>query len=106
MDSATKEDRAHPENNFCNSFNPYISTDDQVYRGGIVAYTHNQKDRASLAMPHNDQALWHLINLGSGDMPAIDKPWDTLTCSMRFATCLADRLWVMLDRERARVGLR
>ena len=106
MDSATKEDRVHLENDFHNNFNPYISTDDQVYKGRITAYTRNQKDRASLAMPHNDRALWHLINLGAGDMLAIDKPWDASTRSMRFATCLADRLWVMLDRERARVGLR
>ena len=105
MESATKEDRAHPENDFRNEYNPYISTDDQVYKGGIVAYTRNQKDRASLAMPHNDQALWHLINLGAQDMPAVDKPWDASTRSMCFATCLADRLWVMLDREHARVRL-
>ena len=105
MDLATKEDRAHPENDFCNNYNPYISTDNQVYKGRIMAYTRNQKDRASLAMLHNDQALWHLINLGAGDMPAIDKLWDASTHSMCFVTCLADRLWVMLDQEHARVGL-
>ena len=104
--SATQEDRVHPKKDFRNKFNPYLSTDDQVFKGGLVAYTRNQKDRASLMMPHNDRALWHLINLGAGDMPAIDKPWDASTRSMRFATSLADRLWVMLDRERARVGLR
>ena len=105
MESATKEDRAHPENDFRNEYNPYISTDNQVYKGGIVAYTRNQKDRVSLAMPHNDQALRHLINLGAQDMPAVNKLWDASTHSMRFATCLADRLWVMLDREHARVRL-
>ena len=105
MESATKEDRAHPENNFRNEYNPYISTNHQVYKGGIVAYTCNQKDRASLAMPHSDRALWHLINLGAQDMPAVDKPWDVSTRSMRFATCLADCLWVMLDQEHARVRL-
>ena len=56
-------------------------------------------------MLHNDRALWHLINLGAQDMPAIDEPWDELTCAMRFSTCLADCLWVMLDREHARVRL-
>ena len=106
MDSATKEDQVHPEKDFCNEYNLYLSTDDQVYKGGLVAYTRNQKGWVSLAMPHNDRALWHLINLGAGDMPAVDKPWDASTRSMRFATSLADRLWVMLDRERARVGLR
>ena len=70
-----------------------------------MAYTWNQKDWVLLAMPHNNQALWHLINLGAQDMPSINKPWDALTCSMRFAICLADCLWVMLDRERTRVWL-
>ena len=106
MDSATKEDRVHPEKDFRNKFNPYLSTDDQVYKGGLVAYTRNQKHRASLAMPHNDRALWHLVNLGAGDMPTVDKLWDASTRSMRFATSLADRLWVMLERERTMVGLR
>ena len=105
VESATQEDCAHPENNFCNKYNPYLSTDNQVYKGGIAAYTRNQKDRASLVMPHNDRALWHLINLGAQDMPALDKSWDAPTRSMCFATCLADRLWVMLEREHARVWL-
>ena len=105
VSSATQEDRIHPEWDFRNEFDPYLSTDDQVFKGGLVAYTRNQKDRASLAMPHNNRALWHLINLGAQDMPLTDKPWDASTCSMRFATSLADRLWVMLDREHARVRL-
>ena len=105
VDQATKEDRANPENDFRNKFSPYLSTDDQVFKGGIVAYTRNQKDQASLPMPHNDRALWHLINLGAQDMPLVDKPWDTATHSMRLTTSLADRLWVMLDREHARVRL-
>ena len=104
-EAATHEDQAHPENDFRNKYNPYLSTDDQVFKGGIVAYTRNQKDRVSLAMPHNDRALWHLINLGAQDMPAIDKLWDASMRAMHFSTCLVDCLWVMLDREHARVRL-
>ena len=92
MESTTKEDQAHLKKDFRNKYNPYLSTNDQVFKGGVVAYTCNQKDRASLAMPHNDWALWHLINLGAQDMPLSDKPWDASTRSMCFATCLADRL--------------
>ena len=105
MELATKEDQAHPKNDSCNNFNSYILIDNQVYKGGIVAYTCNQKDWASLVMLHNYWALWHLINLGAQDMPAVDKPWDASTHSMCFATCLADHLWVMLEREHARVWL-
>ena len=103
--SATQEDRVHPEKDFCNEFDPYLSTDDQVFKGGLVAYTSNQKDRASLVMLHNDQALWHLINLGSRDMSLTNKPWDASTRSMHFATSRADRLWVMLNRGHARALL-
>ena len=105
VNQATQEDQVHPDKDFRNEFDPYLLTDDQVFKGSLVAYTRNQKDRVSLAMPHNDQALWHLINLGVRDMPLTDKPWDASTRSMRFATSLADRLWVMLDREHARVRL-
>ena len=103
--SATQEDRVHLEKDFCNEFDPYLSANDQVFKGGLVAYTCNQKDRVSLTMPHNDRALWHLINLGVRDMPLMDKPWDASTRSMRFVTSLADHLWVMLDQEHARVQL-
>lgn len=57
-------------------------------------------------MPASDQALWHLINLGAKDMPLVDKPWDASTRTMRFATCLADGLWVMLKREQNQVCCR
>ena len=103
--SATQEDWVHPKKDFRNEFNPHLSTDDQVFKGGLIAYTRNQKDRASLSMPHNNRALWHLINLGAQDMSLVDKPWDASTRSMRFATSLADRLWAMLDREHTRVRL-
>ena len=103
--SATQEDHAYPQRDFHNEFGPYLSTDDQVFKGRLVAYTRNQKDRVSLVMPHDNRALWHLINLRARDMPLTGKPWDASMCSMCFATSLADRLWVMLDQEHARVPL-
>ena len=57
----------------------------------------------ALGMLASDQALWHLINLGVQDMPTLDKPWDTSTRAMWFSTCLADCLWVMIEREHNRV---
>ena len=80
-----------------------LSTDDLVFQGSIVAFQHNQLDCWAVDMPLLDQALYHLINIGAQDMPAVDKPWDASTCSMCFATCLADWLWVMVAREQQRV---
>ena len=77
--------------------------DDLVYHGSLVTFHKNQLDRQADDMPLNDVALYHLLNVRSQDMDAIDKPWDASTCSMRFATCLGDRLWTMISREQNRV---
>ena len=68
-----------------------------------MAFHKNQLDRWVDDMPLNDVALYHLINVGARDMDAPDKPWDALTCSMRYAACLGDRLWTMIAREQNRV---
>ena len=39
--AATQEDRAHPENDFRNDFHPHLLTNDQVFKGALVAYTRN-----------------------------------------------------------------
>ena len=77
--------------------------DDLVYHGSLVAFHKNQLDHRAEDMPLNDVALYHLLNIGGWDMDAINKPWDTSTHSMRFVTCLGDRLWTMIAREQNRV---
>ena len=78
--------------------------DDLVYHGSLVAFHKNQLDRHADDMPLNNTALYHLINIRTCDMDAVDKPWDASTCSMRYAACLGDRLWTMISREQNRVG--
>ena len=77
--------------------------DDLVYHGSLVAFHKNQLDHRADDMPLNDTTLYHLINVGVHDMDAIDKPWDTSTCSMHYVACLGDRLWTMVTREQNRV---
>ena len=93
----------NPEEDFRNILEKQLSVDDLVYQGSIVAFQKNQLDHRAEAMPLNNVALYHLLNVGARDMDAIDKPWDTLTCSMRFATCLGDHLWTMIACEQNRV---
>ena len=100
---ASKEDSVHSMQDFRNAFNLDLSTDDTVFQGAISAFLRNNKDRRFEMLPFSDRALWHLINVGAKDMPTIDKPWDASTRAMRFSTCLADHLWVMLKREQNRV---
>ena len=82
-----------------------MSVDDLVYHGSLVAFHRNQLDRRAEDMPLNNMALYHLLNVRSCDMDAVDKPWDASTRSMRFATCLGDCLWTMVAREQNRVSV-
>ena len=95
----------HPEEDFCNVLEKRLSVDDLVYHGSLVAFHKNQLDCRTDNMPLNDMALYHLINIRTRDMDAVDKPWDASTRSMRYAACLGDRLWTMVTREQNRVGV-
>ena len=77
--------------------------DDLVYHGSLVVFHKNQLDHWADNMLLNNVALYHLLNVGARDMDAVDKPWDALMRSMRFATCLGDCLWTMITREQNRV---
>ena len=93
----------NPEEDFRNVLEKRLSVDDLVYHRSLVAFHRNQLDCRANDMPLNDTALYHLINVGTRNMDATDKPWDVLTCSMRYAACLGDRLWTMVTREQNRV---
>ena len=86
----------NPEEDFRNVLEKQLSVDDLVFHGSLVAFHKNQLDHQADDMPLNDVALYHLINVRARDMDAPDKPWDTLTRSMRYAACLGDRLWTMI----------
>ena len=88
---------------FRNVLEKWLSVNDLVYHGSLVAFHKNKLDRQVDDMPLNDMVLYHLLNIGSWDMDAVDKLWDASTCSMWFATCLGDCLWTMIIREQNRV---
>ena len=77
--------------------------DDLVYHGSLVVFHKNQLDCRVDDMPLNDVALYHLLNVGTQDMDAVDKLWDASTHPMRFTTCLGDCLWTMVAQEQNRV---
>ena len=102
MDSALFRSE-NPEEDFHNVLEKRLLVDNLVYHGSLVAFHKNQLDHRADDMPLTDMALYHLLNMGAWDMDAVDKPWDTSTCSMWFATCLGDHLWTMIHREQNRV---
>ena len=91
------------EEDFRNVLEKRLSVDNLVYHGSLVAFHKNQLDCCANDMPLDNVVLYHLLNVGSCDMDAIDKPWDASMWSMRFATCLGDCLWTMITREQHRV---
>lgn len=93
----------NPEEDGWNVLLTELTLDDTIFMGSIQAYQHNQHNRQAMGMPKNDKILYHLINIGSQDMNADEKPWDVSTRAIRFATCTADHLWVMLTHEQERV---
>ena len=93
----------NPEEDFRNILEKWLSVDDLVFHGSLVAFHKNQLDRRADDMPLNDTALYHLINVGVRDMDVVDKPWDASMRSMRYVACLGDRLWTMVTREQNRV---
>ena len=72
------------EEDFQNVLEKWLSVDDLVYHGSLVAFHKNQLGRWAEDMPLNDVALYHLLNVGAQDMDAVDKLWDASTCSMHF----------------------
>ena len=93
----------NPEEDLRNILEKRLSIDDLVYHGSLIAFHKNQLDHQVEDMPLSDVALYHLLNVGAQDMDDINKPWDASTRSMRFATCLGDRLWTMIAQEQNRV---
>ena len=80
-----------------------MSVDNLVYHRSLVAFQRNQLDRWGDNMPLNDVVQYCLLNVGGWDMDTVDKPWDASTHSMRFMTCVGDRLWAMITREQKKV---
>ena len=52
----------------------------------------------------SDRLLFHQLRLGLiNPRPNYDNPKDTATRAMRYSALLVERMWTMVDRERARV---
>ena len=55
-------------------------------------------------MGPDDQAMYEFLSWGIWDPRPCDRPWDSSTRSIRYSAILADRLWNMIEDERARVS--
>jgi hypothetical protein len=88
---------------FRKSTDPSLTYDDKIWLWCMTAsrFTTVHRPRESPAPGGN--TLRQMLNLGIYDWPVDEKPWESSTRSMRYAACLTDRLWEMVETERLRV---
>ena len=83
--------------------NTKLTINDQTWVGGIAGLR-NLERRRNEDMPTSDRLLFHQLRLGLIDpRPNYDNPKDAATMAMCYSALLVERMWTMVDRERARV---
>jgi hypothetical protein len=87
-----------------------MSLDDELWQDAMVVqrqqeefrrprYGSNRPDR----FDHEEGALYRLISLGVEDPHGDDSMWDSSARAMRHSSAMSDRLWVLLEKEAAKV---
>ena len=83
--------------------NTELMVNDQTWIGGIAGLC-NLERRQNEDMPTSNRLLFHQLQLGLVDpRPNYNNPKDVATRVMRYSALLVERMWTMVDRERARV---
>ena len=83
--------------------NTELTVNDQTWIGGIAGLCSLER-RRNEDMPTSNRLLFHQLRLGLIDpRPNYDNPKDVATRAMRYSASLVERMWTMVDRERARV---
>ena len=83
--------------------NTELMVNDQTWIGGIAGLC-NLERRQNEDMPTSNRLLFHQLRLGLVDpRPNYNNPKDVATRVMRYSALLVERMWTMVDRERARV---
>ena len=83
---------------------PTLSVDDQLWAQSIISARYLHASRKGREMNFDERALYRLMILGLTDSTEADRPFPSSTRSMRFASCMGDHLWALLEQERARVS--
>ena len=61
------------------------------------------EERRERIQGSDEKILYDLLFLGTSDFSEIDHPWDIVTWSSQYSSALADRLWSLVEEERAKV---
>ena len=83
--------------------NTELTINDQTWIGSIAGLRNLERRRAE-DMLTSDWLLFHQLRLGLIDpRPNYNAPKDAATRAMRYLALSVERMWTMVDRERARV---
>ena len=83
--------------------NTELTVNNQTWMGGIAGLR-NLEQRRNEDMPTSDRLLFQQLRLGLIDpRPNYNNPKDAATRAMQYSALLVERMWTMVDRERARV---
>lgn len=83
-----------------------LSLDDQIWLQTINSYRYVEKRWRNHDMTDDESVLFKLLHRGFTDATTEDRPFPMATRSMRFSSCVAERLWGLIDRDRKQVHLR
>src|ERR1700753_4095603 len=76
---------------------------DQIWLWLIAAERFNAEHRSGDTERPGDIVLSSMIRAGLHDWSELEQPSEALTRSMRYAACLADRLWEGIESEGSKV---
>ena len=78
--------------------------DDALWAQSIIIQGHLKDSRRNGEFHTQDEGvLWSALGMGVMDAKPEDRPWDALTCAMRFASVIGDRLWGMYALQQQQV---
>jgi hypothetical protein len=90
-------------NGYLNVHWPALLNEDKLWVWSMGTARHLEETRAGLPPTTSAAQIWRLLHFGVYDWSQENKPWESSTRAMRYASVLGDRLWSALETERIRV---
>ena len=82
---------------------PSLSLGDVLWHQAIVTSKFLYEERREKIQGSNEKVLYDLLCFGTSDFSELDRPNDVATWAGRYSSVLADRLWSLVEEERAKV---
>ena len=80
-----------------------LALGDILWHQAISTSKYLYEERREKIQGPDEKILYDLLFLGTSDFSELDRLWDVATWSSRYSSALADRLWSLIEVERAKV---